>query len=144
MKISDINLSFLDTYLSDQENIYFYFINNPNLPLAYVYKANNTLRKYVSDYVGILQKMYDSLQYINNVEKESIPDATVQLQIFLSKGANSNLKNALFEYLHSFQTYKSGESSVADNSVDVLENIYSGFSLLNQLYPLIKIGRAHV
>lgn len=137
MKISDINLSFLDTYLSEQENIYFYFINNSNLPLAYVYKANNTLRKYVSDYVSILQKMYDSLQYINNAEKESSSDATVQLQIFLSKGANSNLRSALFDYLHSFQTYKSGDSSVADNSVDVLENIYSGFSLLNQLYPLI-------
>ena len=81
--------------------------------------------------------MYDSLQYINNAEKESSSDATVQLQIFLSKGANSNLRSALFDYLHSFQTYKSGDSSVADNSVDVLENIYSGFSLLNQLYPLI-------
>ena len=137
MKISDINLSFLDTYLSEQENIYFYFINNSNLPLAYVYKANNTLRKYVSDYVSILQKMYDSLQYINNAEKESSSDATVQLQIFLSKGANSNLKSALFDYLHSFQPYKSGDSSVADNSLDVLENIYSGFSLLNQVYPLI-------
>jgi hypothetical protein len=137
MKISDIDLTFLDTYLSEQENIYFYFINNPNLPLAYVYKANNTLRKYVTDYVGVLQKMYDSLQYINNTEKESNSDTNVQLQIFLSKGANNNLKNSLFEYLHSFQTYKSGDSSVADNTVDVLENIYSGFSLLNQLYPLI-------
>ena len=137
MKISDIDLTFLNTYLSEQENIYFYFINNPNLPLAYVYKANNTLRKYVLDYANVLQKMYDSLQYINNIEKESIPDANVQLQIFLSKGTNNNLKNSLFEYLHSFQNYKSGESSVADNSVDVLENIYTGFSLLNQLYPLI-------
>lgn len=137
MKISDIDLTFLNTYLSEQENIYFYFINNPNLPLAYVYKANNTLRKYVSDYVGVLQRMHDSLQYINNMEKESNSDADVQLQIFLSKGTNTNLKNALFEYLHSFQNYKSGESSVADNSVDVLENIYTGFSLLNQLYPLI-------
>jgi hypothetical protein len=81
--------------------------------------------------------MYDSLQYINNTEKESNSDTNVQLQIFLSKGANNNLKNSLFEYLHSFQTYKSGDSSVADNTVDVLENIYSGFSLLNQLYPLI-------
>lgn len=137
MKISDIDLTFLNTYLSEQENIYFYFINNPNLPLAYVYKANNTLRKYVSDYVGVLQRMHDSLQYINNTEKESNSDADVQLQIFLSKGTNTNLKNALFKYLHSFQSYKSGESSVADNSVDVLENIYTGFSLLNQLYPLI-------
>lgn len=137
MKISDINLSFLDTYLSEQENIYFYFINNSNLPLAYVYKANNTLRKYVSDYVDVLQRMHDSLQYINNMEKESNSDADVQLQIFLSKGTNTNLKNALFKYLHSFQNYKSGDSSVADNSLDVLENIYSGFSLLNQVYPLI-------
>lgn len=84
MKISNIDLSFLDTYLSAQENIYFYFINNPNLSLAFLYKANNKLRKYVIDYQSILQTMYDSLIYYNNMEKNSITDTNVQVQIFLS------------------------------------------------------------
>ena len=138
MKISNIDLSFLDTYLSAQENIYFYFINNPNLPLAFLYKANNKLRKYVIDYQSILQTMYDSLIYYNNMEKNSITDTNVQVQIFLSKGDNTNLKNSIYDYLKSFQNFKSGHDEVADNRIDVLENIYSGFSLLNQLNTLIE------
>lgn len=138
MKISNIDLSFLDTYLSAQENIYFYFINNPNLPLAFLYKANNKLRKYVIDYQSILQTMYDSLIYYNNIEKNSITDTNVQVQIFLSKGDNTNLKNSIYDYLKSFQNFKSGHGEVADNRIDVLENIYSGFSLLNQLNTLIE------
>ena len=138
MKISNIDLSFLDTYLSAQENIYFYFINNPNLSLAFLYKANNKLRKYVIDYQSILQTMYDSLIYYNNMEKNSITDTNVQVQIFLSKGDNTNLKNSIYDYLKSFQNFKSGHGEVADNRIDVLENIYSGFSLLNQLNTLIE------
>jgi len=124
MKISNIDLSFLDTYLSAQENIYFYFINNPNLSLAFLYKANNKLRKYVIDYQSILQTMYDSLIYYNNMEKNSITDTNVQVQIFLSKGDNTNLKNSIYDYLKSFQNFKSGHGEVADNRIDVLENIY--------------------
>ena len=138
MKTSSIDFSFLDTYLSTQENIYFYFINNPNIPLAFIYKANNRLRKYVSDYVNVLQTMYNSLNYYNNIEKDSITDTNVQVQIFLAKGDNSNLKNSLYSYLKSFQNFKSGEGEIADNRVDVLENSYTGLSLLNQLNDLIE------
>lgn len=138
MKISSIDLSFLDTYLSSQENIYFYFINNPNLPLAFLYKTNNKLRKYVTDYQNILQTMYDSLNYYNNLEKSSVSDANVQVQIFLAKGDNTNLKNSIYDYLKSFQNFKSGQGEVADNRIDVLENIYTGFSLLDQLNTLIE------
>lgn len=135
MKTSNIDLSFLDTYLDSFENILFMFINNQNLPLCFIYKANNKLTKLLTDYINLIDTLISSINYINNLEKKPKSSTDVQTSILLSKGnATTQLKDKLFSYVSSFQDFKtSSNNEIKESNIDSSENIYAAIAYLEQI-----------
>lgn len=147
MKTSSIDLSFLDTYLDIYEQIQYLFLTNQNLPLVFEFKTINRIRKYLVDYVSILNSISNSLNYIRNFEKEGKSSASLETQILLSNAKSSEeIKKSLYEYLSALQNFKTTSTeNIAESDIDALENIYTGLVYLseinNAVEPLLSNSR---
>lgn len=135
MKTSNIDLSFLDSYLDVYEQTEYLFLTNQNLPLVFVFKAINQIRRLMLDYYNVLNSMLESISYINNFEKPGKSTVSIETQILLSQANSSeNIKIALNDYLKSLQNFKTtSNQEVAESNIDSLENIYNGVLYLDKI-----------
>ena len=140
MKTSSIDLSFLDTYLDLYEQIQYLFLTNQNLPLVFQVKTLNRIRKYLIDYVDVLQSMLSSINYINNLEKDGVNSTTLETQIFLSNAKSSiGIKKALYDYLDALQNFRTTSTKeMAESNIDSLENIYAGLTYLTSINTVLE------